>query len=245
MRDITKKCSIFLLTLLLTVQIPVLTSAREIVTDTGNYTVFTEDNESDETADIVKESYKGVSTKMSFAGKLKQVYCPKKSKIYIYRVKNMPSNGKITKVSSSNKKVAAVSVVDNTVRIKPLKAGTSTVKVTVKTGRILTTFTSNLTVYKWSNPVSSYKIGSKQLKSKFKNTNVYNYKLGNKRTLDFNVKAKTGWKITSFTYYDKNGNSKSYLNSTKQIMPEKGGSVQINFTSQKTGLIENVVVWIK
>ena len=55
MREITKKCSIFLLTLLLTVQIPVLTSAREIVTDTGNYTVFTEDNESDETADIVKE----------------------------------------------------------------------------------------------------------------------------------------------------------------------------------------------
>ena len=245
MKNILKKSCIFLLTVLFAIQMPVQASAREIVTETRDNTVFMEDNAIDGATDIVKESYKGVSTKMSFAGKLKQVYCPKKSKIYIYRVKNMPSNGKITKVSSSNKKVAAVSVVDNTVRIKPLKAGTSTIKVTVKTGRILTTFTSNLTVYKWSNPVSSYKIGSKQLKSKFKNTNVYNYKLGNKRTLDFNVKAKTGWKITSFTYYDKNGNSKSYLNSTKQIMPEKGGSVQINFTSQKTGLIENVVVWIK
>ena len=74
MRDITKKCSIFLLTLLLIVQIPVLTSASEIVTDTGNYTVFTEDNESDETADIVKEYCKGASTKMSFRGKLTQVY---------------------------------------------------------------------------------------------------------------------------------------------------------------------------
>ncbi|CBL08260.1 hypothetical protein [Roseburia intestinalis] len=87
MRDITKKCSIFLLTLLLIVQIPVLTSASEIVTDTGNYTVFTEDNESDETADIVKEYCKGASTKMSFRGKLTQVYCPKKSTTYIYRVK--------------------------------------------------------------------------------------------------------------------------------------------------------------
>lgn len=47
-----------LLTLLLIVQIPVLTSASEIVTDTGNYTVFTEDNESDETADIVKNTVK-------------------------------------------------------------------------------------------------------------------------------------------------------------------------------------------
>lgn len=245
MRNILKKSCIFLLTVLFTIQMPVLASAREIVAQTQDHAVFIEDNVIDGAADIVKESYKGASTKMSFAGKLRQVYCPKKSSIYIYRVKNMPSNGKITKVSSSNKKVAAISVGDNDVRIKPLKAGTSTVKVTVKTGRTLTTFTSNLTVYKWSNPVSSYKIGSKQFKNKFKNTNVYNYKLGNNRTLDFNVKAKTGWKITSFTYYDKNGNSKSYLNSTKQIMPEKGGSVQINFTSQKTGLIENIVIWIK
>ena len=143
MREITKKCSIFLLTLLLTVQIPVLTSAREIVTDTGNYTVFTEDNESDETADIVKEYCKGASTKMSFRGKLTQVYCPKKSTTYIYRVKNMPSNGRITKVSSSNGKVAKISIGDNNVRIKPLKVGKSTIKVTVKAGRLLTTLHHN------------------------------------------------------------------------------------------------------
>ena len=181
MRDITKKCSIFLLTLLLIVQIPVLTSASEIVTDTGNYTVFTEDNESDETADIVKEYCKGASTKMSFRGKLTQVYCPKKS----------------------------------------------------------------TTVYKWSNPVANYKIGNKQIKNQFKNTNIYNYKLGSKKTLKFDVKAKTGWKMTSFTYYDKLGKSTSYLSSSKKIKLEKGGSVQINFTNQKTGLVENVVIWIK
>mgnify|MGYP000240749289 CR=1 FL=1 len=73
MRDITKKCSIFLLTLLLTVQIPVLTSAREIVTDTGTICIYRKINESDKTADIVKEYCKGASTKMSFRGKLTQV----------------------------------------------------------------------------------------------------------------------------------------------------------------------------
>ena len=245
MRNTAKKCSIFLLTLLLIVQIPVLTSASEIVTDTGNYTVFTEDNESDKTADIVKEYCKGASTKMSFRGKLIQVYCPKKSTTYIYRVKNMPSNGRITKVSSSNGKVAKISIGDNNVRIKPLKAGKSTIKVTVKTGRLLTTFTSQLTVYKWSNPVANYKIGNKQIKNQFKNTNIYNYKLGSKKTLKFDVKAKTGWKMTSFTYYDKLGKSTSYLSSSKKIKLEKGGSVQINFTNQKTGLVENVVIWIK
>lgn len=77
--------------------------------------------------------------------------------------------------------------------------------MTVKTGRLLTTFTSQLTVYKWSNPVANYKIGNKQIKNQFKNTNIYNYKLGSKKTLKFDVKAKTGWKMTSFTYYDKLG----------------------------------------
>lgn len=117
----------------------------------------------------------------------------------------MPSNGRITKVSSSNGKVAKISIGDNNVRIKPLKVGKSTIKVTVKTGRLLTTFTSQLTVYKWSNPVANYKIGNKQIKNQFKNTNIYNYKLGSKKTLKFDVKAKTGWKMTSFTYYDKLG----------------------------------------
>ena len=32
---------------------------------------------------------------------------------------------------------------------------------------------------------------------------------------------------------------------SKKIKLEKGGSVQINFTNQKTGLVENVVIWIK
>ena len=121
----------------------------------------------------------------------------------------MPSNGRITKVSSSNGKVAKISIGDNNVRIKPLKVGKSTIKVTVKTGRLLTTFTSQLTVYKWSNPVANYKIGNKQIKNQFKNTNIYNYKLGSKKTLKFDVKAKTGWKMTSFTYYDKLGKSTS------------------------------------
>ena len=111
--------------------------------------------------------------------------------------------------------------------------------------RLLTTFTSQLTVYKWSNPVANYKIGNKQIKNQFKNTNIYNYKLGSKKTLKFDVKAKTGWKMTSFTYYDKLGKSTSYLSSSKKIKLEKGGSVQINFTNQKTGLVENVVIWIK
>ena len=157
----------------------------------------------------------------------------------------MPSNGRITKVSSSNGKVAKISIGDNNVRIKPLKAGKSTIKVTVKTGRLLTTFTSQLTVYKWSNPVANYKIGSKQIKNQFKDTNIYNYKLGSKKTQKFDVKAKTGWMMTSFTYYDKLGKSTSYLSSSKKIKLEKGGSVQINFTNQKTGLVENVVIWIK
>lgn len=245
MKNILKKSCIFLLTVLFAIQTPVQASAREIVTETRDNTVFMEDNAIDGATDIVKESYKGVSTKMSFAGKLKQVYCPKKSKISIYRVKNMPSNGRITKVSSSNGKVAKISIGDNNVRIKPLKAGKSTIKVTVKTGRLLTTFTSQLTVYKWSNPVANYKIGNKQIKNQFKNTNIYNYKLGSKKTLKFDVKAKTGWKMTSFTYYDKLGKSTSYLSSSKKIKLEKGGSVQINFTNQKTGLVENVVIWIK
>ena len=245
MRGIAKKCCIFLMTFLLAIQMPVMASAAERLTDTGNDTVFIEENVLDGTEGIVNESYKGAYTKMRFSGKLTQVYCPKNKRTYVYKVGNMPSNGRITKVSSSNGKVAKIAIGDNNVRIKPLKAGTSTIKVTVKTGRLLTTFTSKLTVYKWSNPAASYKIGNKQLKNQFKNTNIYDYKSANNKTLKFDVKAKTGWKITSFTYYDKNWKSTSYLNSAKKIKVQKGGSVQINFTNQKTGLVENVVIWIK
>ena len=163
---------------------------------------------------------------------------------YVYTVANMPSNGKIKNITISNKKIATVTAYNNQINIKPKKPGNATLKFTVKYGSKKQNFSAKLKIYKYSNPIASYKVNGKEMKSKFAKTSSYNMNWKKAKKIKFIVKAKSGWTITSFFTYN-NGKSKYYNTNSPTINVKPGNSVQINFTDQKTGLVENIVIWFR
>lgn len=219
--------------------------AGQVVTSDGSAVVMDIEESTNPDAETIQEDLKlADSSEMLF---------PKEIKIhtgndgsYLYSVYNMPSNGKIQNVKISDSKIATVAARPDGIEVKAKKAGAATVKFTVKYGTKKKNFTAKLTVYKYSNPVKSFKLGGKEIKASYNKGTSYYLTLKKAQKVKFNVKAKAGWKITSFTYYC-NGASKRYNTNSPTIKLKKaaGSSVQINFTNEKTGLIENLVVWIR
>lgn len=216
-------------------------------TDMGNGTVVvTED------AETVYEGEYEVQEELKFASTPAMAF-PKEIKlhtgsggIYVYGLTNMPVNGQIKSVKISNKKIAEVSARKNGIAVKAKKAGTATVTFSVKYGNKTKKFSTKLKVYKYINPIKSYVIGGLEIKSKYKNITSCNLKISKDMSVKFNVKAKSGWKISSFTYRC-NGVTTRYATNSPIIKLKKvsGSSVQINFQNKKTGLIENIVLWIR
>lgn len=246
MRNMKTKWLALFLVATLAIQMPAAVSAAEI--SEKNQTVVMESESASVTDSefLVEKNMKYANTnELTFPTKIKIHTGSGMKHSWLYFIGNMPSNGKVTNLSISNKKIATVKADSTGIHITPKKVGNATIKFTVKYGSKKKNFTSKLTVYKYVNPVSSYKFGGKEIKSKFDKSTMYNYTLKKNRTVKFSVKAKTGWKITSFTYYDNKGKSHRYTTNSPQITLKKGGgSIQINFSNQKTGVIENIVIWI-
>lgn len=146
----------------------------------------------------------------------------------------------IKKLKCSNKNMK-VSAKDGYIRVDyGKKAGKATITCTVKGVKLKTTFT----VKKYTNPVSSIKIGSKNYTSSFaKNTYTYTSKKVSKKTLS--VKAKKGWTIKSVSVY--NGGSKYYnVNkssySKKITLSKKYSDVIVVMYQKSTGLTESLMV---
>lgn len=241
----TKWLALFLVAALF-IQMPVSVLGAE-VSEKGQTIVM--ENESDSVTDsefLMEKNMKYANTNdLTFPTEIKIHTGSGMNHSWLYYIGNMPSNGKVTNLSISNKKIATVKAASDGIHITPKKVGNATIKFTVKYGSKKKNFSSKLTVYKYVNPVSSYKFGGKQIKSKFDKSTTYNYTLKKSQKVKFSVKAKSGWKITSFTYFDNKGKSHGYTTNSPQIMLKKGGgSIQINFTNQKTGIIENIVIWI-
>lgn len=146
------------------------------------------------------------------------------------------------KCSNKNMKVSAKDgYKDGYIRVDyGKKAGKATITCTVKGVKLKTTFT----VKKYTNPVSSIKIGSKNYTSSFaKNTYTYTSKKVSKKTLS--VKAKKGWTIKSVSVY--NGKSKHYdVNkssySKKITLSKKSSGVIVVMYQKSTGLTESLMV---
>ncbi len=146
----------------------------------------------------------------------------------------------IKKLKCSNKDMK-VSAKDGYIRVDyGKKAGKATITCTVKGVKLKTTFT----VKKYTNPVSSIKIGSKKYTSKFaKNDYIYISKKVSKKAL--NIKAKKGWTIKSVSVY--NGKSKHYdVNkssfSKKITLNKKYADVFVTMYQKSTGLTESLMV---
>ena len=134
----------------------------------------------------------------------------------------------IKKLKCSNKDMK-VSAKDGYIRVDyGKKAGKATITCTVKGVKLKTTFT----VKKYTNPVSSIKIGSKKYTSKFaKNDYIYI--------------SKKGWTIKSVSVY--NGKSKHYdVNkssfSKKITLNKKYADLFVVMYQKSTGLTESLMI---
>lgn len=254
---ITKRFAALILAALLFVAAPFELQAATVATTVATteqesiVSMQEETNAGSDDVTVVEDNLKYATTssafRASFPTELKvHTGVSSKNHSYLYHVWNLPSSGKITKVSISNKKIATIEKRGtDTVSIKPKKTGKATVKVTVKYGSTQKTFTSKLTVYKYTNPLKSYKLAGKEIKAKFNKTNITgSYTFKKNQTVTFKVTPKSGWKMGSFSYYYGNGKSKRYSVSSPKIKMVENGSIQINMVNNKTGLIENIVLHI-
>lgn len=242
MRKMKTKFLGLLMAAVMVFTVPISIEASQVVSSDGAAMVTEIEKNAD--AEIIQEKLRlADSSEMLFPEELK---IHTGSGTYLYSVYNMPANGKIKNVTISDSKIATVAARPDGIEIKVKKAGTATIKFNVKYGSKKKSFTAKLTVYKYSNPVKSYKLGGKEIKAGYNKGTSYYLTLKKAQKVKFNVKAKSGWKITSFTYYCK-GTTKRYNTNSPTIKLKKvaGSSVQINFRNEKTGLIENLVVWIR
>lgn len=168
---------------------------------------------------------------------------------YSYKLLDDDNKAKITKAVLKDKSLATVSVSSDKkwITFDPKKAGSTTVKVTVKNGSKTKTHSIKLTIYKHENPLTTFKIGKTQYKSKFNSKKIYYAKRPKKTsTVKLNVKAKKGYEITSVTYnYLKNGQSQSMSleNGQSFKLYKESSMMSISYQNTKTGCYSNVVIF--
>lgn len=121
------------------------------------------------------------------------------------------------------------------------KAVKATITCTVKNVKLKTT----LTVKKYSNPLKTLKIGSKNYTSKFNKTDEFELKSAVKNQ-KLSVQLNKGWKITLVSIYN---NKSKYYNVdgnkfSKKVSLGKGySSVYITCENEKTGVEESIVLY--
>ena len=156
---------------------------------------------------------------------------------------------KLISAKVANSKIADAYVsISGDLFIKAYKVGTTTIQLTAKSGKKTEKWNVKLVIYKYSNPAASYKIGSKQYKSKFnKKDGISETNWKKNKNVKVQIKAKAGYRISSITYYyynsKKEWKSVSVKNGGKVKIRGKGSSIQVNFYDEKRKTIDNLCVW--
>lgn len=121
----------------------------------------------------------------------------------------------IKKLKSSNTSIVKVAAKDGYIQVSfGKKSGKVKITCTVK-GKNLSTY---YTVKRYSNPLSTFKIGSKSFVSKFSRDMTYRQKSSFK-SQTLNLKGKSGWKIRSVSVY--NGNTTQHYTVNKTSFSKK------------------------
>ena len=182
--------------------------------------------------------------------------------------KKMLGGGKITKVTSSNKKmIKQIKLYRGYFQFVVKKYGKTTFTITVKKSKNTTQkYKCNFTSAKYSNPVSSVKIGSgSNLAGEFnKDITCHKYrtvKYGNNLVSEkIAVKPKNGWKVNSivYSYYDqmkkksiqkniKNNSAIKYYYFSSAIdgteFKNSNGTVQICLKNKKTAVEQTLFIY--
>lgn len=170
---------------------------------------------------------------------------------YIMTGKNL-GNGEIMSIKSSNRKV--ITPMDNADIYDAVwadsfdtrKTGTAKLTITVKlkNGK-MKKYVAKVKVVKYSNPVKQFKLGSRNLASKFgKNANLF---ISAKKDREkISVQAKSGWKVKkiSYTYYKGGKWRTRTIHNKDYIRYEKNGTITVSMYKKKTKQTEMVTVGV-
>lgn len=126
---------------------------------------------------------------------------------------------------------------EKSVAIYTNKAGKTELSFVGKSGKI---YTINLTVVKYSNPVSKFKINSKNYASKFKKSSMPALTSSGKQKIS--IKAKKGWKVVDlhYTFYNYSGKIKTKKfknNRSVNISKKYSGFIDATLKNKKTNAI--------
>lgn len=152
---------------------------------------------------------------------------------------NPTTNGKVTKLKSSNPEVATVGKAQydkNGIVITPQNAGKT--KVTFKyAGKKIT---STVIVTEHENPFKSIKIGKKNL-TKYFNVSDHYAMNKQKKTLKgkLNIKLKKDWKIEYINITDKQYNTKKVKNKSN-VKLECGSTLVVRVRNKKTKKLDQI-----
>lgn len=159
-------------------------------------------------------------------------------------IEGCTKKSQIKKLKSSNPSIVKVTARDGYIDLKfGKKTGKVKITCTVK-GKKLSTY---YTVKKYTNPLSTFKIGNKSFVSKFNKTDVYTQKSGHKNKI-LKLKAKKGWKIQSVMVLNTAPGVKFYKvnksSFSKKITLNAGvhssGEIQVAMYNSKTKVSELV-----
>ena len=149
-------------------------------------------------------------------------------------MRGVKSEKGITKLKSSNPKVAAVSVFENNgtvfVGITALKTGKTVISFTAKVNGKKKRYKSAVTVKKYRLPFSVLKLGSVDLTKKLAKTIFTEITLSKSlKKQKFTYKLKKGWSIEGMGYYNStDGGDNIVLENGKKITLKAGRQMQIN-----------------
>lgn len=158
-----------------------------------------------------------------------------------YLVDNMPSNGKITNVKSSNKKALTVTYEyikeshAHVMWLQPKNPGKSTMSFNVKSGKTTKKVTCKVTVEKYSCNLSSLKLGSKNYTSKLSQRSSCSIPLSayKNKSVKVSVKAKKNWSVANIGIFD-GKKMKTIKNNSKIKVTKPGNSISITLYNKKT-----------
>ena len=147
---------------------------------------------------------------------------------------------KVKSCTSTNKNILNPDMVvldEKSVAIYTNKAGKTELSFVGKSGKI---YTINLTVVKYSNPVSKFKIDSKNYASKFKKSSMPALTSSGKQKIS--IKAKKGWKVVDlhYTFYNYSGKIKTKKfknNRSVNISKKYSGFIDATLKNKKTNAI--------
>ena len=156
------------------------------------------------------------------------------------------TNYKVTGLTSSNKKIVTVSKIYDQeytcIKFKVKKAGKAKVSFKVKVGSKTYSYKCDVSVSKYSNPVKTLKIGTKNYASKYNKNNYYDLGGENKVTGKLTVKTNKDWEIKFLYIWDYNKNKEIKVKNNKNITLKENQSLMVSCYNNKTKVWTGITV---